>query len=153
MAILTGTAAVGCGLVAGLFLAFSVAIMPALWRLPAATGAQVMQTVNVVIVNPPFLLLFAGTAVACIGVAVTSLVTAGGDVARVGGAALYVLGTFGVTAVVNVPLNNALATLDPADADGAASWRRYRSRWTAWNHVRALAAAAAAVLLILAPPG
>jgi len=45
-----------------------------------------------------------------------------------------------------VPLNNALAGLDPAAPATDAAWRDYLSRWTAGNHVRALACLAAAAL-------
>lgn len=139
---LTIATAVGCGLVAGLFAAFSVAVMPALRRRPPAEGIAVMQAVNVAIVNPLFLLVYVGTAALCVAVAVTS----GGDALRLAGAALYVVGAFGVTAAANIPLNNALAAADPADTG---IWQRYLSRWTAWNHVRTLCAIAAAVALTI----
>jgi uncharacterized membrane protein len=38
----------------------------------------------------------------------------------------------------NVPRNNTLAALDPAD--DASAWGRYLSEWTAFNHVRTIAA-------------
>ena len=50
----------------------------------------------------------------------------------------------------NVPLNNALASADPASAEGAALWRRYCAEWTAWNHVRTLTSLAALAAFILA---
>ena len=128
--------AVGAGLVAGVFVAFSVAVMPALRRRPADAGVAVMQEVNRVIVGPVFLLLFLGTGVLAVVAAVL-------DLRDVPGAALYVVGALGVTMAVNVPLNNRL------DAEGEPVWERYLTRWTAWNHLRALAATAAAVLLAL----
>jgi uncharacterized membrane protein len=128
--------AVGAGLVAGVFVAFSVAVMPALRRGSAEVGTAVMQEVNRVIVNPPFLLLFLGTGAAGVVAAVL-------DVRDVPGAALYLVGAVGVTMALNVPLNNRL------DAEGARVWERYLARWTAWNHVRALAATGAAVWLAL----
>ena len=60
---------------------------------------------------------------------------------------LFVVGVFGLTMVANVPLNNELAAVDPASVDGAQLWERYVARWTAWNHVRTLAAIAAATIL------
>ena len=118
----------------GVFVAFSVAVMPALRRRPAAEGVAVMQEVNRVIVSPLFLLLFLGTGVAGVVAAVL-------DVRAAPGAALYVVGALGVTMAVNVPLNNRL------DAEGEPVWARYLARWTAWNHVRAIAATGSAVLL------
>jgi hypothetical protein len=46
---LTLAAALGCGLMAGLFFAFSVAVMKALARLPSAEGIDAMQSINVAI--------------------------------------------------------------------------------------------------------
>lgn len=137
----TAAAAVGAGLVAGVFGAFSVAVMPALDRLPAERGVAVMQTVNTVIVRPAFLTVLCGTALTC----VAAVVTAPGQPRQAVGAALYLVGAFGVTVAVNVPLNTALAAADPGDPERA--WDRYSRRWTAWNHVRTLAAAAAAAVL------
>ena len=55
-------AALGCGLMGGLFFAFSVAVMKALGRLPPAEGIAAMQSINVAILNPVFLTVFFGTA-------------------------------------------------------------------------------------------
>jgi uncharacterized membrane protein len=60
------------------------------------------------------------------------------------GAMLYLIGTFGVTVLCNVPLNNALAGVAPDAVDAAQRWDAYARRWTAWNHVRTAAAVAAA---------
>jgi uncharacterized membrane protein len=43
---LTLVAALGCGLMAGLFFAFSVSVMKALARLPSAEGIAAMQSIN-----------------------------------------------------------------------------------------------------------
>jgi len=137
-------AAVGSGLVGGVFLAFSAAVMPALARLPASTGVSVMQTVNVVIVRGPFVAAFVGTALAC----AARVVMAPTDVAGTAGAVLYLVGGVGVTMALNVPLNNRLEAVDAGAPDGF--WAVYARRWTRWNHVRTLACAAAAALLAVA---
>ena len=62
----------------------------------------------------------------------------------------HVVGTFGVTLVFNVPRNDALAVVDPASAEGARLWAGYVRIWTAWNHVRTVAAVAAAAALTVA---
>ena len=66
------------------------------------------------------------------------------------GGGLYIVGTFGVTIVANVPLNDRLAAVDPESADAERFWRHYISRWTRWNHVRVAAALAAAAALTIA---
>ena len=66
------------------------------------------------------------------------------------GAALYLVGVFGVTAAVNVPLNNRLEALDAASPEAALFWPGYVVRWTRWNHVRTVCALLASVLLTAA---
>ena len=66
------------------------------------------------------------------------------------GSLFYLLGTFLVTMAFNVPRNDALAAVAPESAEGATLWASYIARWTAWNHARTVAAAAAAASLTLA---
>ena len=148
----TLVAALGCGLMAGLFFAFSVSVMKALARLPSAEGIAAMQAINVAIINLVFLATFFGTAAACVLVMIASLLRwhDPGAVYLLIGCALYLVGTFLVTLVFNVPKNNALASVAPADPEGAGLWTDYLSKWTAWNHVRAAAALAAATSLTIA---
>jgi uncharacterized membrane protein len=149
---LTVVAAVGSALVAGVMLAFSTSVMPGLGRRPAPQAVAAMQAMNSAILNPVFGLVFGGTALVCLGLAVSAPFTtdeAGAGWRAVGGL-LYVVGTFGVTMVVNVPLNEALDEVDPDSAAGASTWQRFLPRWTAWNHLRTVMATAAAVVLIVA---
>jgi uncharacterized membrane protein len=150
--VLTFLAALGSALIAGIFFAFSTFIMGALGRLPAAQGISAMQSINVVVINPWFFAAFFGTAAACALLAVAALFTwqQPGSAALLAGALLYLVGTFLATIVFNVPLNNALAAVSPDSAEGAGLWTRYLSTWTNWNHVRTVAALAAAALLTAA---
>lgn len=147
----TMIAAVGCGLTAGVMLAFSVAVMPALRIRPASDGGATMQQINVSIVSPTFLTVFLGSAVA-VGIAAASVLVSGSEtrVAVTAGALLYIGGCVLVTMAVNVPLNDALAAVDPGSTTGAEVWSNYLTRWTRWNHARTAAAVAACVLLTLA---
>lgn len=149
---LTFLSALGAGLVAGIFFAFSAFIMNALGRLPPAGGISAMQSINVAVLNPVFFAAFFGTAAASLALAIAALV--GWSDARapylLAGSLLYLVGTILVTIVFNVPLNNRLASLTPASAEGAAMWMRYLSPWTAWNHVRTAASLAAAASFIMA---
>ena len=147
---LTFLTALGCALVAGIFLAFSSFVMGALARVAPASGIAAMQSINVVVLNPGFLGLFMGTALACAVLLVCAIWRwqAPGALYLGTGSLLYLLGTFGVTMAFNVPLNNALARQDPASSEAAGFWRGYVAGWTMWNHVRTLAALLAAVLLV-----
>jgi uncharacterized membrane protein len=65
-------------------------------------------------------------------------------------AARYLVGSLLVTLVFNVPKNEALASVAPANPEDASSWTHYLSKWTAWNHVRAAAALAASASVTIA---
>lgn len=136
--------ALGSGLVAGVFYAFSTFVMKALGRLPAAQGIAAMQSINVVVINPLFMAPLFGTALLCLAVMILAFQGSAPGGLLVAGGLLYVLGTIGVTIAFNVPRNNSLAGLAPATAEAAALWTDYLSTWTRWNHMRTLAALAAA---------
>jgi uncharacterized membrane protein len=150
--VLTLLSALGCGLIGGVFFAFSTFVMRALAALPPAQGIAAMKSVNIAVLNPMFLGVFLGTTVSCVLLAVSSLLTwqKPGAALLLAGSALYLLGTFVVTMVCNVPRNDALATLDAASAESARFWAEYVAGWTLWNHVRTIAAIAAATLLVIA---
>lgn len=150
--VVTLATALGCGLVAGVFFAFSSFVMPALKRLPPARGLAAMQSINVLAVTPAFMTALFGTALACIGLAVWAALSSGDRPAAllIGGAALYVIGTIIVTIVFNVPLNNRIEPLDAEAPDSAPVWEEYLAKWTAWNHLRTVAALAAAAVLTIA---
>jgi uncharacterized membrane protein len=142
-------ALVGSGLVAGVFFIFSVCIMRVLGGLPAAQGIAAMQGINVVIINPWFMTAFLGTAAVCAYVAIAALVRFDGaaSVLLIAGSCAYVIGTFGLTMLFNVPRNDALAALQPETAEAARYWSQYLLEWTSWNHVRTIGATVATALL------
>jgi uncharacterized membrane protein len=144
--------ALGCGLIGGVFFAFSTFVMRALAALPSPQGIAAMKSINTAVLNPMFLGVFLGTAVGCVILIVPALLNwqRPGSACMLVGSASYLLGTFLVTAVFNVPRNDALATLDPASAESARLWAEYVTSWTVWNHVRTIAAIAAAILLMIA---
>ena len=149
---LTLVAALGCGLNAGVFFAFSGFVMTGLRRLPAAQGIAAMQSINVTAVTPAFMSALFGTAIACLATIVSGVSAWEESYGPwlVGGGAAYLLGTIGLTIGYHVPRNNALASVGPESADGARYWKRYLSEWTAWNHVRAAAGLGAAAALCVA---
>lgn len=149
---LTLVSALGSGLIAGVFFAFSTFVMGALGRLPAPHGIAAMNSINVVVINPWFLGAFMGTAALCVLLAVAAFMKWPEPDAMLLliGALLYFAGTFLVTMIFNVPLNDALAAVAPDSPAGADLWTRYLSTWTNWNHARTVAALAASALLTIA---
>lgn len=152
LSVLILVTALACGLIAGVFYAFSSFVMKALGERPVPEGIAAMQAINRTVLNPWFLLPFFGIGVACLLLVLVAVLrwSVAGSAALVAGGLLYLLGTLLVTMRCNVPLNRALAATDPASEAGSRLWSRYLSRWTAWNHLRTVAALAAAAVLLSA---
>ena len=132
------------GLSAGLFVGWSVSVIPGTRRTGDSAYIETMQRINVAIVNPLFLIIFLGPAVALIAAAIGLFA---GDQTRrawlvVAAAVTYAVGMLGVTIGGNIPLNN---TLDEFDLDGSRPEARkeqrvaYESRWNRWHYVRSMA--------------
>jgi uncharacterized membrane protein len=141
-------AALGSGLIAGVFFAFSSFVMGALAKLPPAQGIAAMQSINIVVINPIFMAVLFGTGVISLYLGYVGV--RDGVPLMWMGAAAYVVGTLLVTMAFNVPLNNALAGAAPESAEGAALWSHYLSSWSLWNHIRGIAALVASGFYIWA---
>lgn len=128
----------GAGLLAGLYLAFAVAVMPAMRGLDDATFVGTMNRINVSIVNPVFLLVFFGAPLLAVLAAVlvrTPMVYA---------AAALAVATLLITVVVNVPLNDRLAA--------GALRADFENTWTLFNGLRTVTGIASLACLLLAHP-
>jgi uncharacterized membrane protein len=149
---LTITSALGSGIVAGVFFAFSSFVMAALARLPANQGIAAMQSINITVINPLFMLILFGTGLlgAALAVAVYLAWPQPRGLLLVAGAVIYIVGVLGVTMAGNVPLNDTLAATNPQTAEAASWWAGYLRDWVAWNHVRTIASAASMLLFLLA---
>jgi uncharacterized membrane protein len=123
------------GLLAGVYVAFVIAVMPALHELSDAAFARAMNSINVAIVNPVFLTVFVGAPLIAVVLAATRRdpVTIAAAVA----AAVALV----VTVAVNVPLNDALA-------DGGTR-AAFEAPWVHWHYLRTAAATVAFALLCL----
>ena len=150
--VLTLISALGCGLMAGFFFAFSICVMRALGATPPAHGISAMQSINVAVINPWFLTPFFGMAVLSVLSSIDAVLrwNEPGAAYVVAGGLLYFLGTFVVTMRFNVPRNNALAAVTATSTEGAALWADYLIAWTRWNHVRTVAALAGAASFTIA---
>lgn len=138
-------AAVGSGLIGGLFFIFSNTVMRAFDRLPAAGAIAAMNSINRVILNSLFFLAFFGTALLCVVLLVGRL----NSPLVVAGALLYLVGSIGVTMACNVPLNERLEAVSPSANDLETQWHAYRGPWTRWNHVRTVACLLATVAFVI----
>lgn len=144
-------AVVAYALVGGVFLAFSDFIMRSLAITGSTRGVEAMQVINREVFRWVFMVLF-------LGMAAVSLVVTGYSVIHLGGPAgmlialagvIYLVGCLGVTIVFNVPMNEALATMDLSADRTREYWTRtYLPRWTFWNTVRTSACVLSASLLL-----
>lgn len=149
-ALLKLSAVLGCGLVAGVFFAFSTFVMSALARLPAQQGIAAMQAINITAINLLFMGLLFGTAGVCLLTVVLSfLQPQPGSGYLILGGLIYLIGTILVTIFANVPLNDQLALMSSDSLDGVKFWNTYQIRWSIWNHVRTVTSLVAAILLAI----
>jgi len=138
-------------LVGGVFLGFSDFIMRALAKTGGAGGIEAMQVINREVFRWIFMTFF-------LGLAAVSAVLAGYGVVNLDQPArslitlaglTYLIGCFGVTVIFNVPMNEALAGMDPSAQATRDYWTgTYLPRWTFWNTVRTVACAVAAGLVL-----
>ncbi|HEV8391702.1 MAG TPA: anthrone oxygenase family protein [Dongiaceae bacterium] len=151
-AILIAACALGCGLNAGVFFAFSTFVMQGLTRLAPSEGINAMKAINVTAVTPIFMTLLFGTGVLC-AVAIIAAVwpwNQANSAAVMFGGVMYLSGAIITTMMRNVPLNGSLARLAPGDPSSASVWNSYVRDWTKWNHLRTFNCAGAMVLFIFA---
>lgn len=144
-------AALGAGLSAGVFFAFSTFVMTALGKLPAPQGISAMNAINKAAPTPLFMLALFGTGILCVFLGVSGMrhLDTPGAKYLLAGSAVFLVSVL-LTMGYHVPQNNALLLVNPNAANAAGKWHTFRTGWIAWNHVRTLSALAGATLLTLA---
>ena len=140
------------GLMAGVFYAYAVSVNLGLAEQPDASYVATMNEINEKIQNPLFFPGFFGAAVFPVAALVAHLPRRRSGRFRliVLAYALYVGGSFLVTALANVPLNDELARV-ATDAPASELERArvaYEEPWNFWNNVRTLFSLAAFAVLI-----
>lgn len=133
---------------AGLYFIFSNTIIGALKAMSSNHGAEAMVSINRIILNPLFYIVFFGSALSALMLIVL------GDSGGVGslgiiGASVFFVGTFLVTLVFNVPLNNKLMNASDSGSGIEDVWQEYVSHWLLWNHVRTFSSTIAIALLFV----
>ncbi|MEW2499503.1 DUF1772 domain-containing protein [Amycolatopsis sp. CA-161197] len=139
-------AIVAAGLIAGLFYSYAVSVMPGLARADDHTFVTAMREINIAIVNGWFLLTFLGAPLLAAAAAVLDLASGGRGALPwlIAGFALL-LAMIVITAVKNIPMNNAL---DRGTAPLAELRARFETSWVRWNLLRAFASTAGFACLL-----
>lgn len=157
------TAIVIAGLSAGLLFGWMVSVIPGLKGVDDRTYVSTMQSINVRIINPWFVIPFLITPALLAGAGFAEY--RAGNQRRAWQLAVatltYLSGVLGVTFGGNIPLNNSLDSFVLADATptGLAAERAgYEGPWNRWHLIRTVAsglafAMAASAAIVGTEPG
>lgn len=144
--VLLVVACTAMGLLAGLFFAYDLSVMPGLSRMDDAAYLTAMRNFNDEIDHSgPFAVVFLGALVATVWAAVAEYRRARRGAALWAAAAgvLY-LAVLVITLAVNLPLNGELADLgDPAKAADLSLVDKFKGVWSTTNIVRTVLTTAA----------
>ena len=141
-------AAIGAGLMAGVYFSFSGFIMRAFDQLGAAQATDAMIAINNVILHSWFMILFFGTTLLYAMLSVYALIDASlaGRWLLLATGLIYVFGMFFCTVFCNVPLNDRLAEARNNNSMNSDIWTLYFRQWTRWNHLRSVCSLVALAL-------
>ena len=138
------------GAIFGFFYAWLCSTMWGLDAVDPLVAITAMQSINVSIRNAVFAMAFFGTPMALL---VTAFIARAdrrksAALAFALAAVVYAGGAFVPTALVSVPMNEALASVAPAIVRASAEtiWRDYSAPWQFWNTVRTAGCAATLAL-------
>lgn len=146
------TAAIGAGLSAGVYLAFSTLVMGGIRRLTPSQAVGAMNGINKAApANPLLMLVLFGTGAVCLLLMISGFRRRDDPavVWQIAGATLFLVGML-ITITYHVPHNDRLMKVDPSTAGASAIWNHYYQPWMAWNHARTLASLGGTVSLVLA---
>lgn len=148
-------AAIGAGLSTGVYLAFSLFVMPGLRSRPPRDAIMAMNAINQAAPrNPLLMLVLFGTGLTCAVLLVVGIVHRHGSGAPwlIVGTALYLLSVV-ILVGYHIPHNEQLMRTDVAATRTSEIWARFYTLWMMWNHLRSVTAAAGATCLIVSMTG
>jgi uncharacterized membrane protein len=149
---MTVTAAIGAGIAAGVYFAFSTFVMPGLRKLSHSQAISAFNGINKAAPqNPLLMLVLFGTGVLCVLLIISGFQHRDNPAAvwQIVGAALYLVSVL-ILIAYHIPHNDQLMKVDPNGAGAGSTWSHFYSAWMAWNHARTLAAAGGTLSLVLA---
>lgn len=151
--IISGLTLLLTGLSAGLFLAWTVSVIPGTKHISTKSYLEAMQSINKAILNPAFFIIFFGAAI------LLSMQSIGQYIQKVDASfwlllcatGLYVLGTLGITLWGNVPLNEMLDAkplqkLDPEELEQIR--HSFENRWNLLHTIRTFCAVSSFISLL-----
>ncbi|MDT0557160.1 anthrone oxygenase family protein [Ichthyenterobacterium sp. W332] len=136
----------------GFFFAWSVSVILGTNKVGHLTYLETMQNINREILNPVFFIVFLGSLVA---LGTTTFLQFNNNTVFVlvlASTIIYLIGTFGVTAFGNVPLNNELEalTITNLNAIELKNFRSYyESAWNYYHSIRTISSVVSFILLLI----
>jgi len=148
-------ATVCVGLMSGLFYSYSCSVMPGLSRLDDYQYLSALQSINRAIQNPVFFIVFF---VVLITLPIATYLKYTPPIAAafwllIAATLLYFVGAFLVTAIGNIPLNNALDKFDLAAASKESLRNQrllFETKWTNLNLIRTICSLLSFICSLLA---
>ena len=142
---------ISVALISGLLFSFTIAVSPGLKHLSALEFLKAMKSINKEILNPLFLFCFFCPLL----LFPLTIYFQQNDVSNrwliIAGFLTYIL-VIGITATINVPLNNQLERFDLLNASQI-ELKEFRNvfekRWTFWNNIRTVLSVLSLILLFL----
>lgn len=141
------------GLSAGFFYAWSVSVIPGTRKVADMVYLQTMQMINRAILNPAFFLIFFGSLLMLAASTIQQFRAGPAFWFLLAAALTYLIGTFGVTAFGNVPLNDALDVLSLEELKPGqiiSTRNHYEARWNRLHTIRTVFAVLSFLLSLTA---
>ncbi|WP_299113195.1 DUF1772 domain-containing protein [uncultured Winogradskyella sp.] len=136
----------------GFFFAWSVSVILGTKKIGDLTYLETMQSINREILNPAFFIVFFGSLIA---LAFTTCLQFNNKPVFwlvLASAIIYLIGTFGITAFGNVPLNNeldAINTTKLSEVELQHFRTYYESAWNQYHNIRTISSMVSFTLLLI----
>lgn len=150
--VILGSAVVCTALMAGLYFSYSCSVNPGLAKVSDENYIAAMQSINLSIQNTAFFLCFFGTLL-LLPISAWQNYGSGRFQLLLFASAFYAIGSFGVTMLGNVPLNEALAMVDLKDPSQLRihfSRVNFEKKWNVFHFIRTASTIIALILIVWA---
>ena len=144
-------AIISFGFIGGVYFSFSFFVMQSLKKINHLDAIRAMNSINLVILKSPFMLLFFFSSFIAFILFLESLILYKLNSNQGFASLIFLGGMLLCTATQNVPLNKKLADFDFNDpsSNPEIEWNYYYKNWIKWNHIRTASCFLSMVLLVL----
>ena len=147
LSLLDKIAIISFGFLGGVYFAFSFFVMQSLNKIGHVEAIKAMNSVNLVILKSPFMILFFFSSFIALALFLKSIFAYEILSSRGFASLVFLIGMFLCTAIKNVPLNDKLASFNDS-LSPEIEWNYYYKNWTMWNHVRTVSCLLSMTILL-----